>query len=277
MAARDAIAPLPYAEGLYDAPHEARPVAGFGSLDLEEYRAVGVVAVAPAFSEARVAEARAGILRLVGECPPDVELQFEALAGGGAEALPPEERQDHVRKLMRFCHAESALRALRDDPGLLAAVERILGAPPEVYQEMTLLKPPGIGREKPWHQDHAYFDVPEGTPVVGVWIALDPATRENGCMVFQAGGHRRGPIPHFDRRDWQICDAEALTMDRRLACPLPAGGALLFSGLIPHGTAANRSGTRRRAVQFHYVPQGTPRIKDVRKQIFGESKFGASC
>lgn len=28
---------------------------------------------------------------------------------------------------------------------------------PEVFQDMILMKPPRVGREKPWHQDNAYF------------------------------------------------------------------------------------------------------------------------
>ena len=31
--------------------------------------------------------------------------------------------------------------------------------PLEFFQSTALLKPPRVGREKPWHQDHAYFDV----------------------------------------------------------------------------------------------------------------------
>ena len=56
---------------------------------------------------------------------------------------------------------------------------------------MALLKPPR-GREKPWHQDHAYFNLPLDTPIVGVWIALDEATPENGCMHVIPGSHREG-------------------------------------------------------------------------------------
>ena len=36
---------------------------------------------------------------------------------------------------------------------------------------MALVKP-AQGREKPWHQDHAYFNVALDTPIVGVWIPM---------------------------------------------------------------------------------------------------------
>jgi hypothetical protein len=37
---------------------------------------------------------------------------------------------------------------------------------------MALLKPPGGGREKPWHQDKAYFNLTLDTPVVGTVLQL---------------------------------------------------------------------------------------------------------
>ena len=48
--------------------------------------------------------------------------------------------------------------------------ERLIGGRPELFQDMALVKP-AHGREKPWHQDHAYFNVAIGTPIVG---RLDP-------------------------------------------------------------------------------------------------------
>lgn len=270
-----------YDEGLYRPDAVASLLGGFAAVGDDEiatYRATGLLPFSAAFSAEVVEDARSGLLRLVGDTPDGVELQFEALADRNLVNLPVEERQDHVRKLMNFGHAEPRLAALRDDPAMLGVIEKLLGAKPEVYQEMALFKPPGIGREKPWHQDHAYFAVPEGTPVVGVWIALDPATVENGCMIFLPGAHREGPRPHFVRRDWQLCDDAILEKKGKLAVPLPTGGAVLFDGLLPHGTGMNRSTTRRRAVQYHYVPKGTPRIRrGEEREIFGEHRFQASC
>ena len=51
----------------------------------------------------------------------------------------------------------------------------------------------GGGREKPWHQDKAFFEIDVTSPVVGVWIALDEATPDNGCMHVIPGSHLEGP------------------------------------------------------------------------------------
>ena len=189
-----------------------------------------------------------------------------------------DERLDHIRKFMTFMGLEPRLDAAAREPRLLRLVEGLLGTEAEVYQDMALLKPPGIGREKPWHQDHAYFDLPEGTPIVGVWIALDRAMPENGGMHFLPGGHREGAIPHFERRDWQICDAEILRRGQAVATPLEAGGLVVFDGMVPHGTPHNRTAARRRALQFHYIPKDTPRIPtEERLRLFGSEGRNATC
>ena len=130
---------------------------------------------------------------------------------------------------------------------------------------------------KPWHQDHAYFNLPLDTPVLGVWIALDRATTANGCMTVIPGSHRRGPVVHFQRRDWQICDSH---VDNRgaLAVPLEPGGCLLFSSLMQHGTPTNTASERRRALQFHYAPVAAVRIStEQRMAVFGAEGKSVTC
>ena len=49
----------------------------------------------------------------------------------------------------------------------IPAINKLINATPEVYVDQALFKPPLIGREKPWHQDHAFFDLPFGTKIIG--------------------------------------------------------------------------------------------------------------
>jgi len=278
----DSLESEPYDPALYAVDGSVTPIFGWEAFDsgmVDQYRQLGFVSVANAFDE--------GILNQVGHdlqkyieqgAPEGMELQFEFAAKDKLASLPKEEWADYVRKFMWFVRYDESFQTLAYHPALVEVVGRLLGGEPEMFQEMALFKPPGIGREKPWHQDHAYFNLPEGTPVVGVWIALDEATLENGCMVFRPGGHHDGPMPHFNRRDWQICDTEFLGRTGAVAAPIPRGGCLVFDGLTPHGTPANRSGKRRRAVQFHYVLKGTPRVEtEERMRIFGSEGRDVSC
>ena len=278
----DSIAPDEYPDGLYDFAATIEPYQGLPDDPAkieDQFREAGFVSIDHAFDSETVGGLLEALFQLtIRDLPARTQLQFENLAAGKIESLPPEERLDYVRKLMWFVELDPRIEAMAYQPDLMRIVKHFLGAEPEMFQEMALLKPPGIGREKPWHQDHAYFNLPDGTKVVGVWIALDDAYPENGCMHFLPGGHRSGPIPHFNRRDWQICDTDVLGKGQAVACPLSAGGLLIFDGLVPHGTPQNRTGTRRRALQFHYVAKGTPRTStEERMAIFGSEGRDVSC
>ena len=72
---------------------------------------------------------------------------------------------------------EPQIAALAQHPQLINIVSRIMEDVPQLFQDQALIKPPLIGREKPFHQDNAYFNLPSDTTVVGVWIALDEALR----------------------------------------------------------------------------------------------------
>lgn len=249
---------------------------------LEFYREQGYLVVRQAFTPDEVRHAIEGLVDLIMDDPashPGVQLEFEARARDLLPTLTADQRQDAVRKLMWFTGCDDRLKAVSHHSKLIAAVRRLLGgSEPAMFQDMALVKPPRLGREKPWHQDKAYFDYPLGTPVVGVWIALDEATVENGCMQFLPGRHREGPLVHFQRRDWQICDRDMLGR-HSVAAPLAPGGLLFFDGLLPHGTPHNRSPKRRRALQFHYAPAGVAKNATSAERLaaFGSEGKNVSC
>lgn len=254
-------------------------LADIGPAEVALYRQHGYLVVRRAFDDVEVGSAIAGLVDLImGRCPEFKGITFEAAARELLPQLSVEERQDAVRKVWYFVEHEPRLQAISHHAALARVVRLLLGGQePEMFQDMALVKPPRLGREKPWHQDHAYFDYPLGTPIVGVWIALDEATVENGCMQVLPGRHREGPIVHFKRRDWQICDKEIMGT-RSVAAPLPPGGLLLFDGLLPHGTPHNASAKRRRALQFHYAPVGlTKTTTEERMAIFGSEGKDVMC
>ena len=248
-----------------------------GSTEIDLFHHQGFIAVERAFAPEAVADALSAIDALIDGAAPDFRgLAFEP-GTGRSDDLPAHERRLRVRKLMKFVDHDARLQALSTDAGLLDVVQRLMfGEAPELFQDMALLKPPG-GSEKPWHQDMAYFNVPVDTTVVGVWIALDEATVENGAMHILPGSHILGPRYHFKRRDWQICDTEVPT-GQDVVVPLPPGGALLWHGLTHHGSPENHSGHRRRALQFHYRPDSVLQTTtDERMQHYGGEVRDAQC
>ncbi len=242
-----------------------------------EYRERGFLAVENVFTAVEVAAASAAVRDLVaGKVAEFKGVMFEGWAKDRVANLTGAERHDAVRKIFDFTAFDARLRAVEQHEGVRRLIAELLGGTPALTQEMALLKPPR-GREKPWHQDLAYFNYPIGTPVVGVWIALDDATPENGCMHVVPGSHRAGPQVHFQKRDWQVCDTEMRSRPVA-AVPLRRGGCLLFDGLLLHGTPANQSSARREALQFHYVPAGVKKGKsEERLAVFGAEGKDVTC
>lgn len=267
--------------GLYVPRSVVRPLEGWEAVTearLEDYRRTGFLAVNHAFEPAVVNAAVQEMVRVICNPPAGFRgLWFEAAAAGKIDQLGVEDRIDAVRKLMHFKEVAPDMMALAGDARLLSLVERLLGnARPRMFQDMALIKPPR-GREKPWHQDKAYFNVAVAEPVVGVWIALDAATVENGCMRIIPGTQLEGTVLHFQRRDWQMCDT-SIARDRIAAVPLEPGGVLVFDGLLHHGTPNNDSRLRRRALQYHYCRADAVWKDDAyRMSIYGGQGKDVTC
>ena len=271
-----------FPQGLYDPTGIVTGVDGFDAVTdahVAQFHEQGYLIVENAFTAQEVQIALDGLFHLLSGAVEEFNgVQYErASAGVAVEDMSVEEKQDYVRKFMSFVDYDERLNELAHHPLLLALVERLIGEAPVLFQSMALLKPPRLGRDKPWHQDAAYFQIELDTKVVGCWIALDEATIENGCMVIAPGSHLKGPVVHFRRRDWQICDTD-VDNSGAVAVPLKPGGLLIFQSLLHHGTPPNDSGLRRRALQFHYRPQSAPLTsQEERLAIFGGEGLGAEC
>ncbi len=265
--------------GLYSSSRVAETVprlSSIGEKEIDFFLEHGYLAVERGFSLEAVQAAAAAVDDLIDGKRADFRgVQFEAGLGDKAD-LTREQRRIGVRKLMSFTDYDDRLKVLAEDADLLNALDQLLGAAPDLFQDMALLKPPR-GREKPWHQDCAFFNIPHDTPVVGVWIALDKATASNGAMHVITGSHRNGPEEHFKRRDWQICDTE-IDVVNDVVVPLEPGGVLFWHGLTHHGSPPNGTEFRRRALQFHYRPHGVSETSvKQRMDIFGGDVRGAEC
>ena len=220
--------------------------------DLERFRDQGYLAMEGVLARDEVVGCAAALDDLARRRPEGVGVQEEpyyARRGGEPAALAPELR---VRKLWKFAEVDPTLGAAAAARRVMCVLDQLVGPSARLIQDMALMKPPYQGAEKPWHQDNAYFDWTPLDGVLGVWIALDPATVANGCMQIAPGSHRAGPAPHYHVRDCQLVDHTART-ERAEVVPLGPGGALFFSALLHHGTPPNRSPDRRRALQFHYA------------------------
>jgi phytanoyl-CoA hydroxylase len=244
------------------------------------YRRDGFVVLRGVIGRLLVAECLTALTELgTGELQvPGVGIALEPVVADAADAA---DRHDKIRKFSDFTAASPALLRVAMAAPIHAALDRILGVGRLLFQEMALVKPPHIGSEKPWHQDAAYFRTTDPNLIVGAWIALDPARRENGCMELIRGSHLRGPVPHIPAADVNVCTVrpDRLRLEDCVAVPMDPGDVLLFHGLVQHYTAPNRSGLRRRALQFHYHQIGLEwtSLEAHAKQFHTEDGRYAGC
>ena len=74
-------------------------------------------------------------------------------------------------------------------PRVLDMVEQILGPDFALWNSSFFAKPALNGYATPWHQDGEYWPI-RPLATCTAWIAVDEATRENGCLRFIRGSHR---------------------------------------------------------------------------------------
>ncbi|NOU75630.1 hypothetical protein GC098_30375 [Paenibacillus sp. LMG 31458] len=246
----------------------------WGKDQLEQYRKDGYAAIEHVLNEKEIEDAKIALYEIIFVDDKGAQIQFTKPS---SELKTEEERELAIRKVSEFVDRDERLKQIAYHPAILAAVRDILGEEPRLVQDMALLKPPHGGGEKPWHQDMAYGNLAYEKAVVGVWIALDEAALDNGCMHVIPGSHADGATPHYAVRDWQICDSH-VAVEKDVAVPLLPGGILMFHGLLKHGTPYNLSPKKRRALQFHYVGSSVSKLTPKEyKRFFTNEMSGAEC
>lgn len=146
---------------------------------------------------------------------------------------------------------------------VLGLVEPILGSDIALFSSHFISKPRGDGRRVPWHEDSAYWDgVLTPMEVCTVWLAIDPSTRENGCMKVLPGTH------HGGFSDYEEVDTSVNVFPREIVesqrdgsraeyLELQPNQASLHDGRIMHGSDANTSERRRCGYTMRYISTRT--------------------
>lgn len=222
------------------------------------YRRDGYVVVRKLFGQRLVAACIDALGGLASGRLPTTRTEIALEPGVDPAVVTPETRVNYIRKFAWYVEDADALYAACMSRRLHLMLDQIVGQGRVLLQDMALIKPPGIGGAKPWHQDASYFRVSDPQLIIGVWIALDAATRDNGCMEVIPRSHLAGPAAHVAAEDVNQCTIrpDLLRLADRVQVELAPGDALIFHPLLHHYTAPNRSTLRRWAVQFHFNQTG---------------------
>jgi ectoine hydroxylase-related dioxygenase (phytanoyl-CoA dioxygenase family) len=204
---------------------------------------------------------------------PDFRLSEETLA---------RIRADHDRLLERnpqfrdYCSSVLAFDVgfleYARTPEIVEMVAQLIGPDVALWNMSFFAKPARNGRKVPWHQDGEYWPV-RPLATCSVWLAVDDARPDNGCLRFMPGSHKaRRLAPHttndspdlalnqeIDRTEYD--DAKAVDL------VLEAGQMSLHDVYLVHGSNANTSEHPRRGMTMRFMPTTSVFDRVVAKQI----------
>jgi len=161
-------------------------------------------------------------------------------------------------------------------PGIVQVLNEIIGANVKAMQSMFFIKSAGKPGQA-WHQDEWYIPTRDRS-LTGVWIAVDDATVENGCLWVIPGSHKAGVLyPQRQHNDPKFDAAgEAhnypFKEESAVAVELKAGSVVFFNGYLLHRSLPNTTHNGfRRALANHYMSAESllpwrwdDRLKDVK-------------
>lgn len=227
---------------------------------LEQYQRDGFLILSDLLSPEFVREVCAETSRMIAACPYGQDQKgvcWDRQIKEGVVKLSEADRELGVFKLHHSYKHDAYFRALLDRMPELDLVEELLGPDLKAYAQQLVMKPPHHGQWQPYHQDGWYFNYAPSEGVA-VWIALDDATVENGCLWVIPGSHHGPLVNHHVPKDVNhlnagFLEAEGTKRDEGLAVPLPAGSAVLFHNRLFHMSGPNKTAFRRRALVTHYA------------------------
>src|SRR6266542_1013159 len=126
-----------------------------------------------------------------------------------------------------------------------------------IWHDQALIKRPWANPTS-FHLDTPYWSFSDRR-AISIWIALDDATLENGCLFFIPGSHK---VTNFDKisigrnMDGIFDVYPQLKNSRPVGAPMKAGSCSFHNGLTIHGANANMTSGFRRAMTCAYMPDG---------------------
>jgi len=148
-------------------------------------------------------------------------------------------------------------------------------APISVYRAMVMAKPEndlGGGTPLPWHQDGGNWWALDRDPLCFVWLALTPATRENGAVEVVRGSHKRGILSqrgHTLSPDHVAKYVDGAAPEDRVVVELKPGQAFLCHNWTVHRSSINTTPTARRGFSVNFI-DGRTRVLNPKPQDAGE-------
>jgi phytanoyl-CoA hydroxylase len=182
-----------------------------------------------------------------------------------SSALDVGDKLRQTRQYLRNSHIDG----LVNSAALCKLAGALMEGPSTMHSPFTAVKTGGGAGSFHLHQDNQYsqFD----GPGIGVWIALQEMSPENGCLIVAPRSHQSGTLGWIINPDGDQHRTVEADPGHVLPVRMNPGDAVAFNRLTVHGSGPNTTGEPRvaYAVQFHrddvnLIRDGEPprRLKD---------------
>ena len=147
------------------------------------------------------------------------------------------------------------------NPAFLVPASQLLRGGVRFWHDQLFSKPAGHGGVVAWHQDYSYWTRTKPMTHLTCWIALDDATRANGCLHYIPRSHQWDLLPKpalaGDMDAIQtVLSEEQKRQFKPVAIELKKGMATFHHPLMLHGSYENNTNGPRRAAVINVFRDG---------------------
>jgi ectoine hydroxylase-related dioxygenase (phytanoyl-CoA dioxygenase family) len=180
---------------------------------------------------------------------------------GTLPAMENETDADVLKKYVaiHFPHKISpVIKEFLTQENIVSVLTQTISPNIKCMQSMLFVKGPGKAGQA-WHQDEFYIPTRDKS-LIGVWIAIDDATVENGCLWIIPGSHKPGYImPRIASHSNEYADVDTIDINRYnkediIPVEVKSGSVVFFNGYLLHSSLRNKTANNfRTALVNHYM------------------------
>lgn len=152
-------------------------------------------------------------------------------------------------------HSDTTKNFAKDER-LLSLIEDIVKPGIAIYSAKLTAKLPQSATECEWHQDDYYYvKNSESRTRMSVWVPLQDANEDNGCLWVVPESHKWGLHDHWKNENSQcpqVLHHEQHDYSGAIPVNMSAGSVVLFSALLWHSSRGNVTEQIRRAFIVSY-------------------------